>query len=36
MVRIDNEWREHVGILGGAENVLFLDLDNGYKGLFVL
>lgn len=34
LVRTDNEWREHIGILGGAGNVLFLDLDNGYKALF--
>lgn len=36
LVRTENEWREHMGILGSAGNVLFLDVDNGCKSLFIL
>lgn len=32
----ENEWREHMSILGSAGNVLFLDVDNGCKSLFIL
>lgn len=36
LVRAENEWREYTGILGSARNVLFLDVDNGRKGWFIL
>lgn len=36
LVRTENEWREHMSILGSAGNVLFLDVDNGCKSLFIL